>query len=143
MFSVVFFFKQKTAYEMRISDWSSDVCSSDLISVAKPSWLRATLPLPGSGSKSSLPPPPGSVVPVPDSATLACAWSGSFELMASVPEKLPAAVGAKRSWTWQLAPGDRVPQSCPMTLKGAAGATTCQTHKTGRAACRVKGCQYV
>src|SRR3546814_2906824 len=32
VFSVFFFFfKQKTAYEMRISDWSSDVCSSDLI----------------------------------------------------------------------------------------------------------------
>src|SRR3546814_12455333 len=29
-----FFFKQKTAYEMRISDWSSDVCSSDLMKVA-------------------------------------------------------------------------------------------------------------
>src|SRR3546814_7670917 len=29
-FVVFFFFKQKTAYEMRISDWSSDVCSSDL-----------------------------------------------------------------------------------------------------------------
>src|SRR3546814_1495443 len=29
-----FFFKQKTAYEMRISDWSSDVCSSDLASCA-------------------------------------------------------------------------------------------------------------
>src|SRR3546814_7342033 len=28
---IFFFFKQKTAYEMRISDWSSDVCSSDLI----------------------------------------------------------------------------------------------------------------
>src|SRR3546814_17661630 len=28
----VFFVKQKTAYEMRISDWSSDVCSSDLLS---------------------------------------------------------------------------------------------------------------
>src|SRR3546814_12208092 len=27
----IFFFKQKTAYEMRISDWSSDVCSSDLL----------------------------------------------------------------------------------------------------------------
>src|SRR3546814_6064778 len=27
----VFFFKQKTAYEIRISDWSSDVCSSDLV----------------------------------------------------------------------------------------------------------------
>src|SRR3546814_2447486 len=31
---VFFFFKQKTAYEMRISDWSSDVCSSDLNFVA-------------------------------------------------------------------------------------------------------------
>src|SRR3546814_10246812 len=29
--SLFFFFKQKTAYEMRISDWSSDVCSSDLL----------------------------------------------------------------------------------------------------------------
>src|SRR3546814_2332700 len=60
---MIFCFKQKTAYEMRISDLSSDECSSDL----------------------------------------------------------------KRSWTWQLAPGDRVPQSCPMTLKGAAGAATCDT----------------
>src|SRR3546814_2364745 len=30
---IFFFFKQKTAYEMRISDWSSDVCSSDLLSL--------------------------------------------------------------------------------------------------------------
>src|SRR3546814_1266409 len=30
VFDLFFFFKQKTAYEMRISDWSSDVCSSDL-----------------------------------------------------------------------------------------------------------------
>src|SRR3546814_7845146 len=38
-----FFFKQKTAYEMRISDWSSDVCSSDLweaISLAAESLAR-------------------------------------------------------------------------------------------------------
>src|SRR3546814_9623440 len=32
-FILLFFFKQKTAYEMRISDWSSDVCSSDLIAI--------------------------------------------------------------------------------------------------------------
>src|SRR3546814_10138893 len=32
--NVFFFFKQKTAYELRISDWSSDVCSSDLGRVA-------------------------------------------------------------------------------------------------------------
>src|SRR3546814_20799799 len=39
-----FFFKQKTAYEMRISDWSSDVCSSDLapvITATRPSNLRS------------------------------------------------------------------------------------------------------
>src|SRR3546814_2277792 len=34
-----FFFKQKTAYEMRISDWSSDVCSSDLTPRAEVSQL--------------------------------------------------------------------------------------------------------
>src|SRR3546814_10126097 len=32
---VFFFFKQKTAYEMRISDWSSDVCSSDLVELGR------------------------------------------------------------------------------------------------------------
>src|SRR3546814_6046205 len=31
LLTFLFFFKQKTAYEMRISDWSSDVCSSDLL----------------------------------------------------------------------------------------------------------------
>src|SRR3546814_6251222 len=35
MLCLFFFFKQKTAYEMRISDWSSDVCSSDLASLGK------------------------------------------------------------------------------------------------------------
>src|SRR3546814_1204313 len=43
---VFFFFKQKTAYEMRISDWSSDVCSSDLSSTA--------LVLPIAGTKSAV-----------------------------------------------------------------------------------------
>src|SRR3546814_9560826 len=37
----IFFFKQKTAYEIRISDWSSDVCSSDL--------MESNEPRPGSG----------------------------------------------------------------------------------------------
>src|SRR3546814_15904980 len=35
-FFAFFFFKQKTAYEMRISDWSSDVCSSDLHPLERP-----------------------------------------------------------------------------------------------------------
>src|SRR3546814_8442086 len=45
----VFFFKQKTAYEMRISDWSSDVCSSDLLAGARleiaPEAIEHRLPL--------------------------------------------------------------------------------------------------
>src|SRR3546814_20776141 len=48
-----FFFKQKTAYEMRISDWSSDVCSSDLeqlAALAPSSALRA--PSPASGRRA-------------------------------------------------------------------------------------------
>src|SRR3546814_3228435 len=40
-----FFFKQKTAYEMRISDWSSDVCSSDLHLVLAPTVLTLTIVL--------------------------------------------------------------------------------------------------
>src|SRR3546814_4926506 len=40
MLFFVFFFKQKTAYEMRISDWSSDVCSSDLAGYTQPIQMR-------------------------------------------------------------------------------------------------------
>src|SRR3546814_8218983 len=39
---LIFFFKQKTAYEMRISDWSSDVCSSDLAATGKVEKLKAS-----------------------------------------------------------------------------------------------------
>src|SRR3546814_2903478 len=38
---IFFFFKQKTAYEMRISDWSSDVCSSDLFTKQRPCAQKA------------------------------------------------------------------------------------------------------
>src|SRR3546814_9165903 len=44
---VVFFFKQKTAYEMRISDWSSDVCSSDLVTAVNPALASAIVAIPG------------------------------------------------------------------------------------------------
>src|SRR3546814_4673838 len=43
MLFFIFFFKQKTAYEMRISDWSSDVCSSDLALLDSP---ERALPVP-------------------------------------------------------------------------------------------------
>src|SRR3546814_7846249 len=44
---LIFFFKQKTAYEMRISDWSSDVCSSDL------SASRALVSRPSSAARTA------------------------------------------------------------------------------------------
>src|SRR3546814_1958498 len=45
---VIFFCKQKTAYEMRISDWSSDVCSSDLEAQARRRGFDAA---PGAGQQ--------------------------------------------------------------------------------------------
>src|SRR3546814_5989658 len=46
---ICFFFKQKTAYEMRISDWSSDVCSSDLLARE-----NVTVALSGDGADEAL-----------------------------------------------------------------------------------------
>src|SRR3546814_9808690 len=52
-YSCFFFFKQKTAYEMRISDWSSDVCSSDL------SVRRSAAPIAAAGGARSAKRPGG------------------------------------------------------------------------------------
>src|SRR3546814_2352652 len=46
IFVFFFFFKQKTAYEMRISDWSSDVCSSDLMKLV-PEGIEGQVPFKG------------------------------------------------------------------------------------------------
>src|SRR3546814_1031860 len=55
---LVFFFKQKTAYEMRISDWSSDVCSSDLqdrvlSSIDEQIFVMAVMPVPFAGDANA------------------------------------------------------------------------------------------
>src|SRR3546814_7946988 len=55
-FILFFFFKQKTAYELRISDWSSDVCSSDLKicrQLSLPSSAASSRPIATSGSCST------------------------------------------------------------------------------------------
>src|SRR3546814_1965221 len=54
-FIYFFFFKQKTAYEMRISDWSSDVCSSDLSVWAVPGRRRVDRLHVGRADHRSLP----------------------------------------------------------------------------------------
>src|SRR3546814_10065093 len=56
LFFLFFFFKQKTAYEMRISDWSSDVCSSDLPAFGPLVDHAFVPPLPDTGVSLSLPP---------------------------------------------------------------------------------------
>src|SRR3546814_16907904 len=45
LYCCLFFFKQKTAYEMRISDWSSDVCSSDLDQQSTPGGGSGATPI--------------------------------------------------------------------------------------------------
>src|SRR3546814_9607646 len=61
MFSLVFFlfffFKQKTAYEMRISDWSSDVCSSDLLHIGGAGVARGYLNRPELTQQKFVPDP--------------------------------------------------------------------------------------
>src|SRR3546814_6813013 len=53
-----FFFKHKTAYEMRISDWSSDVCSSDLAAklAARKTWKHSSAPLKSGASVPTMAP---------------------------------------------------------------------------------------
>src|SRR3546814_9762845 len=63
-----FFFKQKTAYEMRISDWSSDVCSSDLIGAAA---LEALDPAPDGAIIASPANPTGTIIPAEEMAHIA------------------------------------------------------------------------
>src|SRR3546814_7636651 len=48
---VFLFFKQKTAYEMRISDWSSDVCSSDLELFAQRPFVEGEADVEGAGQR--------------------------------------------------------------------------------------------
>src|SRR3546814_20805315 len=61
-----FCFRQMTAYDMRISDWSSDVCSSDLpcgvtaIPVTKPPWPRSSARTASPGASSARPQSPAS-----------------------------------------------------------------------------------
>src|SRR3546814_15687054 len=61
-----FFFKQKTAYEMRISDWSSDVCSSDLSSPDHWRRLRQAVQAGGRAARPPLRQKPGRFRPAGD-----------------------------------------------------------------------------
>src|SRR3546814_19687821 len=86
---LLFFFKQKTAYEMRISDWSSDVCSSDLARIWPSGIMRRVPNAPivfaagtmalGSPKASRRAQPPASCPPAP------CSRSPSSPTIAPFP----------------------------------------------------------
>src|SRR3546814_14436276 len=113
-----FFFKQKTAYEMRISDWSSDVCSSDLKRGA------GTLTLSGANTYSNR--------TVIDAGTLALAGAGTIGAGNLV-------IGANAEFDISQADvGASVIQ-----LNGPAEGSIALGGKIGRASCRERVCQYV
>src|SRR3546814_13899602 len=116
-----FFFKQKTAYEMRISDWSSDVCSSYLVgpTVTKASLLQAVLPS------------------MPDAAQAAANWQGiDLQLLfeCCVDLGFEAADTAGNALDRRLA-------ECPWLQVDPAGHR--QLSQIGRASCRDRVCKYV
>src|SRR3546814_1218475 len=97
----VFFFKQKTAYEMRISDWSSDVCSSDLTGSTTRKAVkiaRHAIPVRGLGVQPTL--LIGSPVPVRQSNNPATApmairpiWAaGTATMSISAADTIPIAI---------------------------------------------------
>src|SRR3546814_18203979 len=92
MFCIVcFFFKQKTAYEMRISDWSSDVCSSDLFQDAT-GIANAPLPDlgPGLAALGYIPGQPGVLITTRNHS--------KSEQYTDANQSSGTAFGAKLSW---------------------------------------------
>src|SRR3546814_20609821 len=93
-FCFFFFFKQKTAYEMRISDWSSDVCSSDLTAELRDLLeytRRFSIPLVAITARAN--------------STLAEMAEVAL-LLPAVPEACPLGLAPTTSTTVSLAPGD-------------------------------------
>src|SRR3546814_1693295 len=87
-----FFFKQKTAYEMRISDWSSDVCSSDLVPAPRHSGGRGR----GDLQQVHLPLPPLELFA--RRAPPWCASDGASRGLRQVPERPALAEIGRASW---------------------------------------------
>src|SRR3546814_18541861 len=101
--ALFFFFKQKTAYEMRISDWSSDVCSSDLSSAQQRCGAHGPIAAPTSSARRELELGPPDSTPGGgggSAASAACAqkrWCGCVIGRAPNPETHERSSGLRRS----------------------------------------------
>src|SRR3546814_3898800 len=109
----VFFFKQKTAYELRISDWSSDVCSSDL---GAPVLIRIS----GDYSKDKSDP------------------RGGHRLITSLATGAPVLDNV-----FDTRGGLNDPKQDIVAYGLAMNVTAELSDKIGRASCRERVCQYV
>src|SRR3546814_5593693 len=112
MFFICFFFKQKTAYEMRISDWSSDVCSSDLHASKAIGWGVDGLILLTAGAGGH---------------------TGHANAFAIVPQ-------VRRMWDGAILLAGAISDGRSILAAQVLGADFC--YKIGRASCRERGCQY-
>src|SRR3546814_17505823 len=97
---VVFLFKQKTAYEMRISDWSSDVCSSDLPIVSTTGIPHAAILLPSHTPPVAFQPIGGRPSAAPQSRT------SSNRRVAASPSGLGGRLKPPWTWQWPSCPRD-------------------------------------
>src|SRR3546814_20724684 len=128
-----FFFKQKTAYEMRISDWSSDVCSSDL-------WARSD-----DGGKGHQ-----GVRGMPESGRVAARANpprGRFRNHLPVDAQVPAGLGTAQEQTARFAPSGCPGVFGPVPPPASLELTGCprffrMSIEIGRASCRARVCQY-
>src|SRR3546814_12642817 len=126
VFFFLFFFKQKTAYEMRISDWSSDVCSSDL-----------TIP------RSTMPSPSPAIV-----ASRTSVHSLSQRMIASIPFhptrlSRPVRVERQRSRPQNLPVRDDCTNRAIMYRHKCERSGGHETTEIGSASWRERGVQYV
>src|SRR3546814_5849866 len=90
-----FFFKQKTAYEMRVSDWSSDVCSSDLVDLGVRSTYRG-MDTPGNRRSNGAMPIRRATVEL---------WD--------IHDRMPVILHPDEHETWLLAPSDEAMRRYP------------------------------
>src|SRR3546814_14500217 len=136
MYVVFCFFNQKTAYEVRISDWSSDVCSSDLRNGVG----RIKVPLAAAAEEQdavAANPPVGGILKQAEERGKARATGNAEDrtLALAQPEIAVRAINLERQ------PVDR-PRKKPVGEQ-AHGKRPKEKAQTGRGTCRENVCQYV
>src|SRR3546814_11645468 len=124
----LFFFKQKTAYEMRISDWSSDVCSSDLSRPARRAWpdsrcCRLRGPFCGGGKCCSIAPWPSAYPPTGRNSTFIHIILSGERRWVSSTGRSPLSPGRHAAWAHRTRGASRSEER----RVGKEGVSTCRS----------------